>query len=334
MSLTMQKQLEQARKLSLEILELPNDIKVVFSNGFDERMWPDLTPFIECCEQWCEVMTDDVKNVLQLGGLEPYKGQDSIAEDAVAFALTNTINVFSKFMRSEEVQKLKTKPKRSQIAFKDFEWESMSPEEKKRVTMEIFERFEQREREYLESRIRSVNRTRPEVDSEWLEPFREFTQLVDKLDLDLLELCSNSLAELQCIQKAIHKRVTREFNAAIRFVVQHWSQRFHAPTDERHALVSHERTQQTNNDSTNLDPPHKKSSKKLKICDRMWMELKDMPSAAHWTAQEWAKYLGCAKSTIIGSESWKKLADARAIRDAQNDLNRSDRHHGQKPGQN
>jgi hypothetical protein len=77
----------------------------------------------------------------------------------------------------------------------------------------------------------------------------------------------------------------------------------------------------------NLAPPESKK-RKPKVDDRMKAEMaSNLETVKGWTAQEWANFLGCGKSTVIETKTWRSLSFLRQQVKAEK---RKDRH-GTKP---
>lgn len=60
------------------------------------------------------------------------------------------------------------------------------------------------------------------------------------------------------------------------------------------------------------DPPRTSAAPKRSVNARMLEKIQtDLATCSGWTAQQWADYLGCVKSSVVATAAWKDLAMGR-----------------------
>jgi hypothetical protein len=76
------------------------------------------------------------------------------------------------------------------------------------------------------------------------------------------------------------------------------------------ALVTQERPAPPANDTKQGGKGKGRGAKGKKINERMLGRIQSEPESAYWTAQRWAEALGCVKSTVVGTRTWKVTISA------------------------
>jgi hypothetical protein len=71
-----------------------------------------------------------------------------------------------------------------------------------------------------------------------------------------------------------------------------------------------------------------RNRKGKRINERMLGRLQQDPASLYWSAQRWAQALGCSKSTIAGTQTWKETIRAAKARERAERELRQERHQG------